>query len=111
MIAEVALRFALAIAFDALAFIVWDIGTRPPFQLARDLARGARRPACSRAGCCGCSPGCALLVAGFVVARPGFSTVRSFMLIQTGMLIAALIVESLIGTDLRARVRRAVPRP
>ncbi len=111
MIAEVALRFALAIACDALAFIVWDIGTRPPYQLASDLARGARYPGVLVRGILRLLAGCALLVAGFVVARPGFSTVRSFMLIQTGMLIAALIVESLIGTDVRARVRRAVPRP
>ena len=107
MIAEIALRFAMAIACDALAFIIWDIGTRAPSQLVSDLARGARRPGVLARGLLRLALGCALLVAGFVIARPGFTTVRSFMLIQTGMLIAALIVENLIGSDVRTNVRRA----
>ena len=37
-------RFAFAILFDALAFVVWDVGTRPPLRLAHDVARGARVP-------------------------------------------------------------------
>ena len=40
----VVLRFALAIVFDALAFTIWDVGTRPPLRLIRDVVRGVRVP-------------------------------------------------------------------
>jgi hypothetical protein len=105
--AEVAIRFALAIAFDALAFVVWDVGTRAPVNLVRDIVAGFRRPTALVRGVVRFLAGAALLVLAFVVARPGFPTSRSFMVIQTGMLIAALIVENLIGPDLRRRARRA----
>ena len=106
MNAEIAVRFALAIAFDALAFIVWDVGTRPPSCLVRDVWSGLRRPSAFVSGVARVLAGLGLIVLAFVVARPGFTSSRSFMIIQTGMLIAALIVENLIGPDLRRRVRR-----
>jgi hypothetical protein len=101
------LRFALAIVFDALAFVVWDVGTRPPLQLARDLARGARTPAKLVRGLLRFLIGCALLSLAALIARPGMPTLRAFTLIETGMLIAALIVENLVGPDLRRRARPA----
>ncbi len=106
MSAEIAVRFALAIAFDALAFVVWDVGTRSPAQLLRDVAAAVPRPVIVVRGVLRFLAGAALLALAFAVARPGFPTSRSFMVIQTGMLIAALIVENLIGPDLRRRVRR-----
>jgi len=100
-------RFALAIGFDALAFVIWDVGTRPPLQLARDIARGTRVPAKLVRGLLRFLIGCGLLYLAAVVARPGMPTLRAFTLIETGMLIAALVVESLVGPDLRRRVRAA----
>ncbi len=107
MTGALVVRFALAIVFDALAFVVWDVGTRPPLQLARDVSRGARIPAKLARGLVRFLVGCALLLLAAVVARPGMPTLRAFTLIETGMLIAALIVENLIGPDLRRRVRPA----
>jgi hypothetical protein len=104
---ELVARFAFAIAFDALAFVVWDVGTRPPGQLVRDVVRGVRSPRVFASGVARLLAGLALLVLGFFVARPGFATARAFLLIETGMVIAALIVENLIGPDLRRRTRRA----
>ena len=46
----VAARLALAIVLDALAFTVWDVGTRPPAQLVRDVLAGAPRPRSLAAG-------------------------------------------------------------
>ena len=100
------LRFAIAIVFDALAFIVWDVGTRPPVQLARDVARGAVVPAVLARGVLRFVTGFALLFLAATIARPGMPTLRAFTLIETGMLIAALLVENLIGPDLRRRRRR-----
>jgi hypothetical protein len=102
---EVLTRFALAIVLDALAFVVWDVGTRPPLRLVRDLVRGARVPALLGRGLLRFALGAGLLVLAAVVARPAMSGARTFTLLETGMLVAALIVEALIGNDLRARSR------
>lgn len=99
------LRFAIAIVFDALAFVVWDVGTRPPLALVRDLVRGVRVPAVLLRGLLRFATGVALLLLAAVVARPGMPTLSTFMQIETGMLIAALLVETLIGPDLRRRLR------
>jgi hypothetical protein len=98
-------RFAIAIVFDALAFVVWDVGTRPPRQLARDVARGARIPRVLAGGVVRLLVGAALLLLAALVARPGIPSMRAFTIIETGMLIAALVVENLIGPDLRGRLR------
>ena len=107
MNAVIVLRFAVAIVFDALAFIVWDVGTRPPTDLARDLARGVRTPAVFARGFVRFFLGFALLLLAAIVARPAIPTLRAFTLIETGMLIAGLLVENLIGPDVRRRLRRA----
>jgi hypothetical protein len=101
------LRFAVAIVLNGLAFIVWDVGTRPPLVLARDVGRGLRRPNAVARGFVRFVLGCALLLLAAIVARPAIPTVRAFTLLETGMLIAALLVENLIGPDVRRRLRRA----
>ena len=101
----VVVRFALAIVFDALAFTVWDVGTRPPGSLVRDLARGARAPRTFAFGTLRFLVGLGLLALAALVALPAIPGARAFTLLETGMLIAALLVEQLIGPDLRRRVR------
>ncbi len=100
---EVLTRFALAIVLDALAFVVWDVGTRPPLRLLRDLARGVRVPALLGRGLLRFALGAGLLVLGALIARPAMPGPRAFTVLETGMLVAALVVEALIGTDLRSR--------
>lgn len=103
----VVLRFALAIVFDALAFTIWDIGTRPPVRLIRDVASGVRVPRVLARGVLRFLIGFGLLLLAAVVARPAMPTMRAFTLIETGMIVAALLVEQLVGPDLRrATVRR-----
>ena len=99
------LRFALAIVFDALAFTIWDVGTRPPLRLVRDVVRGARVPRMLTAGVLRFLIGLGLLVLAAAIARPAMPTMRAFTLIETGMIVAALLVEQLIGPDLRGRWR------
>ncbi len=103
MSVDVALRFAIAIVLDACAFVVWDVGTRPPAQLVRDVTVSVRRPAALARGVVRFVAGFALLLIAFVIALPGFASARSFLFVQSGMLIAALVVENLIGPDLRRR--------
>lgn len=105
MTAELVLRFALAIVLDAFAFILWDVGTRPPLQLARDVARGVRVPRVFAFGLLRLIVGGALLFAAADVARPGMPTMQAFTFIETGMLVAALLVEQLVGPDLRRQMR------
>lgn len=100
---EVLTRFALAIALDALAFVVWDVGTRSPLRLLRDLLHGARVPARLGRGLLRFALGTGLLLLGGVVARPAVPGPHAFTALETGMLVAALIVEALIGNDLRFR--------
>jgi hypothetical protein len=104
-VSALALRFALAIVCNALAFVVWDVGTRPPRELVRDVVRGARVPAVLARGLLRFVAGSALLFAALVIARPGIPSLRAFTFIETGMLIAALLVETLVGPDLRRRLR------
>ncbi|MDQ6926581.1 MAG: hypothetical protein M3154_10140, partial [Candidatus Eremiobacteraeota bacterium] len=105
----VVLRFALAIVFDALAFTIWDVGTRPPLRLIRDVARGVRLPRVLAQGVLRFLIGVGLLFLAAVIARPAMPTMRAFTLIETGMIVAALLVEQLVGPDLRrASVRRPV---
>ena len=105
----VVLRFALAIVFDALAFTIWDVGTRPPLRLIHDVANGMRVPRVLARGVLRFLIGFGLLLLAAVVARPAMPTMRAFTLIETGMIVAALLVEQLVGPDLRrASVRRAV---
>ncbi len=105
----VVLRFALAIVFDALAFTIWDVGTRPPLRLIRDVASGVRMRRVFVQGVLRFLIGLGLLFLAAVVARPAMPTMRAFTLIETGMIVAALLVEQLVGPDLRrASARRTV---
>jgi hypothetical protein len=106
---EPAARFAIAIVLDALAFVIWNVGTRPPLTLVRDISAGARHPKVLLGGVARFLLGLGLLVLAGLIARPSTPTARSFTFLETWMLIAALLVEMLIGNDLRVRARRASP--
>jgi hypothetical protein len=107
----VVLRFALAIVFDALAFTIWDVGTRSPLRLIHDVRRGVRVPLALAHGVVRFLIGSGLLVLAAVVARPAMPTMRAFSFVETGMIVAALLVEQLVGPDLRGRWRPRVRPP
>jgi hypothetical protein len=106
-----AVRFAVAIVLDALAFTVWDVGTRPPARLLRDAAGAVWSPRALGLGLLRFVVGLALLVAGALVARPALTSIGLYTIVETGMLFVALVVEQLVGPDLRAAVRRPRPAP
>jgi len=89
---------------------VWDVGTRPPRRLLRDVAAGAREPARLGAGLIRFCIGLLLLVLAGLVARPALPTLRIYTVIETATLIAALIVEQLVGDELRGAARRRTIR-
>jgi hypothetical protein len=98
---EPTLRFAFAIVLDALAFVVWDVGTRPPLRLATDVAAGLQRPAVAARGLVRFVLGLGLLLIAGFVAKPATPDLRTFTVLETGMIVAALLVEMLVGNDLR----------
>jgi hypothetical protein len=100
-----AVRLALAILLDAAAFIVWDVGTRPPLTLLADVRRAfvARQGVASGIARFLC--GLALIVLACLVIGPTMPDRRTFTIAETGMLIVALLVEQLVGPDLRRRKR------
>jgi len=86
--------------------VIWDVGTRSPRRLLGDVAAGARVPARLAAGLTRFAIGLGLLLLAALVAAPAIPTTRAYTVLETGMLIAALIVEQLLGDELRGAVRK-----
>jgi hypothetical protein len=88
---------------DAGAFILWNLTARSPARLARDLAGGIARPAAALRGLARFAAGLLLLAAAAALLLPASIQVRTFTVLETWTLLAGLLVEALIGADLRAR--------
>ena len=101
-----ALLFACAIVLDAAAFVIWDVGTRPPAVLVRDAGAALHRPPDLARGALRFLAGGALLVLAAFIARPAISSAAAFTVLETGMLIVALVVEALVGTTVRTAAKR-----
>lgn len=99
-----ATRIALAIVLDAAALIVWDVGTRPPRRLVADVRSGLRDAAAAVRGLGRFAVGGAALLGAAVVSAPVAARTIDFTVVECWALIAALIVEQLVGPDIRARL-------
>ncbi len=86
--------------------MVWDVGTRSPRRLLSDVAAGARVPARLAAGLTRFAIGFGLLLLAGLVSAPAIPTMRAYTVLETGMLLAALLVEQLLGDELRGAVRK-----
>lgn len=102
-LALAAVRIALAIMLDTAALVIWDIGTRSPLRLFADV-RAARhdRRAVMR-GFVRLAVGVVALIAAATVSAPLASRAADFTIIECWALVTALVVEQLLGPDLRAR--------
>lgn len=81
--------------------MVWDVGTRPPARLAADILLALRDRRAFASGFVRFVTGVALVFFAALVARPGLPTAGAFTIVETAFLIAALLIEALIGADLR----------
>jgi hypothetical protein len=81
-----------------MAFIIWNVGTRPPMQLFRDLGNITWRGAWH-------------FILGFVILIAGAALMLSvtlldvqheFAILELIAVVAGLLVESLLGTTIRA---------
>jgi hypothetical protein len=89
----------------SIAFSVWNVGTRPPERLVADIRSGLRDRAILRRGLFHFFTGAIAIVVGFVVLEPTAARFHNRTLIESLPIVTALIVEQLIGPDLRARSR------
>jgi hypothetical protein len=96
------LRLGGAILLNTLALVVWNVGTRAPTALLRDLAGGLRSPRTLFAGMIGMLVGLIFVAAGTVLVFPIIPNAMDFAPIEIFTLLVALLVEHLIGNDLRA---------
>jgi hypothetical protein len=96
------LRLAGAIVLEALALTVWNIGTRSPFTLLRDIARALRLRRGLFAGFVSLIVGFVFTAAATVLMLPVLPDPQTELVpLEIFTFIAALAIEHLVGPDLR----------
>jgi hypothetical protein len=96
------LRIALAILLDTAALVIWDIGTRSPLRLFADVRAGLRKGRVMVRGLLRVVAGVLALMAAVAVSAPVATRTFDFTIIECWALVTALVVEQLVGPDLRA---------
>jgi len=88
---------------DACAFMLWNLASRSPGQLARDLSGGLTRPGIAIRGLTRTLGGLVLLAAGALIIEPTAIGSRTYVVLETWTILTGLLVEQLVGPDLRSR--------
>jgi hypothetical protein len=104
-LALAAVRIALAIMLDTAALVIWDIGTRSPVRLFADIRAGLHDRRAVTRGSIRLAVGIVALLAAATVSAPVASRAADFTFIECWALVTALVLEQLLGPDLRARRR------
>ena len=100
-------RLSGAIALDTLAFVIWNVGTRPPLDLIRDVRRSLREPRALVRGTFVALAGAIAIVGGTALLLPAVpNPSRELALVETFTFVIALALEFALGDDLRALVKR-----
>ena len=94
-----------AIVLDALAFIVWNVGTRSPLALIADLRRGFHDRRVFAIGVVSAIVGFVFIMAATVLLLPAIADpARDLSISELLTFLVALLVEILIGNDVRRLV-------
>ncbi len=97
------LRVAGAIVLDTLAFVVWNVGTRSPFDLLVAVRGALRRRRSLVAGFVSALVGFIFVTAATVLLLPAIAAPEiDFVPAELFTLLVALALEHLVGNDLRA---------
>ncbi len=97
------MRLAGAIGLDTLAFVVWNVGTRPPLAVVRDIWRAARDVRTLVAGAVAAIVGFIFVIAATVLLIPAVANPpRDLALVELFTFLVALVLEHIVGNDLRA---------
>ena len=92
-----------AIVLDMLAFVVWNIGTRTPLALLRDLRRGLHDARVALIGAISFLVGLIFITAATVLLSPAIADLeRDFLPVELFTLLVGLALEHVVGDDLRA---------
>jgi hypothetical protein len=97
-----AVRIALAILLDTTALVIWDIGTRSPLRLVADIRAGLHDRSAVMRGIVRLIIGMLALLAAANISAPVANRAIDFTIIECWALVTALVVEQLVGPDLRA---------
>jgi hypothetical protein len=111
---EVIARLAGAIVLSTFALSIWNIGTRAPLAVLRDMAGAMRNRRAFVTGTLSLVVGLVFVAAATVLILPTVADVKvDFVPIQIFTLLAALAIEHLVGNDLRIVIARlsGTPRP
>jgi hypothetical protein len=100
------LRLAGAIVLQTLAFIVWNIGTRAPWAVLRDLRRGLGDLRAWLGGIAAFGVGAIFMTAATILLYPAAAPEIDLVPVEICTLLVALGVEFLIGNDVRRLLRR-----
>jgi len=99
---DTVLRLGGGIALEALALIVWNVGSRSPLQLVRDAAHSLRDPKALGAGLLSLLVGVIFALAATLLMIPTLTDPETELVpVETFTFIVALAIELLVGDDLR----------
>jgi hypothetical protein len=83
--------------------MLWNLASRSPAQLARDVTGGISRPVIAIRAIARFTGGLLFLALGAALVLPLTLQVRTFTVLETLTVLTGLLVEQLIGRDLRRR--------
>jgi hypothetical protein len=96
------LRLAGAIALETLALTVWNVGTRSPLALMRDVARAGRNPRKLLEGFISLLIGLIFVAASTILLLPDVPAPSvNLVPLEIFTFLVALSIEYLVGGDLR----------
>jgi hypothetical protein len=105
MLLDTALRLAGTIGLEALALIVWNVGTRSPMTVARDVRRAFAHGDGLFAGCVSLAIGAIFIAAAVVLVIPVLSPeLDDFVPVEVFTFLVAIALEYLVGNDVRRLV-------
>lgn len=97
------MRLAGAIVLSTLAFVVWNVGTRTPLEVVRDIRQGLRSPRIVFAGVSSTVVGFIFIIAATILLVPAIADpAADFAPAEIFTFVVALAIEHLIGNDLRS---------
>jgi hypothetical protein len=110
--AETILRLAGAIVLETCALAVWNVGTRSPAIVVRDVLAALRSPKALAAGAFSAFVGMLFVAAATVMLLPiADAAATDFVPLSIYTFVTALAVELLVGNDLRAVATRFAGAP
>jgi hypothetical protein len=83
--------------------MLWNLASRSPAQLARDISAGITKPGTAASGVARGAGGLLLLAAAAVLLLPLAIGSRTYLILETWAVLTGLLVEQIIGPDLRRR--------